>query len=913
MRLKTLILSSTSFGILALSASPAWAQATQPENPQQAQESPADPVTASPEGDDAVQNAAGEDQVAEGEEIVVTGLRRSLQSAQQIKRNSEQIVDAIVAEDIGKLPDITVSDTAARIPGVQVQRGGGEANRVLIRGLPDIVTTYNGREIFTAEARFVALQDFPAGGISALEVFKSTTANLVEGGLAGLINVRSRRPFDFSGLEVAGTARAQYAYQSDTVSPNGNLLVSNRWDTGIGEIGALINFSYTELHFLDSARFNGGFIATARPEQSSAGAFRFPDAVGIFYGEGIRRRPSVNGAIQWRANPDLQFYVEGLYQGFRNKGADRLFLVPLFGDARFTNVVLDGNRARSLTVSNAARIFRFQGAANGRTNTYQFAAGGVYDAGPLRISADVARTDSKFDLTVYSFDSVSNRSPTFNANFDVDRGPGGVEFNFVDFDTNDAANYIYAGFFDRYLIAAGDDYQARLDVEYETGLSFIPRLEAGLRYVDRDGEFEEGARFGPRGFGTPLSQTPVNLRINRSGFRGSSIQPTRTWVTPARRSIRQNVGALRALAGFQPGRPPVDERSVFDAEEISYAGYGQLRYAFDLGIPVDGNVGIRAVKTEFSITDFSGTAETEYTDYLPNASARFRFTDELQLRLSATQTRTRPAFNQFRPTVLNSPPACFLLPPAQRPPAESCFISGSGGNPDLQPIQADNYDASLEYYFSGTGLASVALFRRDINGFITNFNVRRDSPEFGPGRIQVNIPVNAGQGRLQGVEAQLQTFFDYEGLPDFARGFGVQGNVTYIDNEQELPEQFRGSAPAEPFGIPGVSKWTYNLVGMYERGGLSARLAYNYRTRFVNFFDVTPAGRFAGEFTRGISRLDFSSSYTLFENLTLTLDVSNILGEPFRNFRNFNAEGDSFPRDVRYEETLYSLGVRFRL
>ncbi len=911
MRFRTIALCSTSVAMLAIGTSPAWAQATQPENPQQAQEGPADPVTASPEGDDAVQSATGADDVAEGEEIVVTGLRRSLQSAQQIKRNSEQQVDAIVAEDIGKLPDVTVSDTAARIPGVQVERGGGEANRVLIRGLPDVVTTYNGREIFTAEARFVALQDFPAGGIAALEVFKSTTANLVEGGLAGLINVRSRRPFDFNGLEIAGSLRGQYAYQSDTVAPNGNLLLSNRWDTGIGEVGALVNFSYTELHFLDSARFNGGFIATARPQQSNSGAFRFPDAVGIFYGEGIRRRPSVNGAIQWRPNPDLQFYAEGLYQGFRNKGADRLFLVPLFGDARFTNVVLDGNKARSLTASNAARIFRFQGAANGRTNTYQFAVGGVYDAGPLRISADLARTDSKFDLTVYSFDSLSNRSPTFNATFDVDRGPGGVEFDFVDFDPNDVANYIYGGFFDRYLIAAGDDYQARFDVEYETGLGFIPRVEAGLRYVDRDGSFEEGARFGPRGFGTPLSQIPIDLRITRSGFRGSSIQPTRTWITPRRRSIRENVGTLRDIAGFPSGRPPTNDRSVFDAEEISYAGYGQVRYAFDLaGIPLDGLVGLRAVKTEFSITDFSGTADQEYTDYLPNASARIRFTDELQLRLAATQTRTRPAFNQFRPTVLNSPPACFREQPIPGP--ESCFISGSGGNPELRPILADNYDASLEYYFSRTGLASVALFRRDITGFINNFRVRRDSPEFGPGRVQVNIPFNAGEGRLEGVEAQLQTFFDYEGLPQFVRSFGVQANVTYIDNEQALPAQF-GEAVGDTFGIPGVSKYTYNLVGMYEGGGVSARLAYNYRTRFINFFDVTPEGRSAGEFTRGISRLDFSSSYTPFENITLTFDVSNILGEPFRNFRNFNAQGDSFPRDVRYEETLYSLGVRFRL
>src|SRR5687768_3513723 len=235
MRLKTLVLCSSSAAILAIAGTPALAQ-SDPVNPPdptvEAQESPADPEAGSPQTDDAVETTTD----AEGEnEIVVTGLRRSLQSAQNIKRNSEQIVDAIVAEDIGKLPDLAVSDTAARIPGVQVERGGGEAGRVLVRGLPDFTTTYNGREIFTAETRTVALQDFPSGAIGAIEVFKTSTASLVEPGLAGLVNVRSRRPFDFNdGLEIAGSVWGLYTYQADEITPNGNILVTDRWDVGDG-------------------------------------------------------------------------------------------------------------------------------------------------------------------------------------------------------------------------------------------------------------------------------------------------------------------------------------------------------------------------------------------------------------------------------------------------------------------------------------------------------------------------------------------------------------------------------------------------------------------------------------------------------------------------------------------------------
>src|SRR3954466_9059332 len=201
-RLSSILWSSSSFAALCVAASPALAQTT-----------PAAPADAAP---------AAQETPADNTAIVVTGLRRSLQSARNIKRNAPQIVDAIVAEDIGKLPDIAVSDTAARIPGIQVLRERGEAGTVLLRGLNETfyTTTYNGREIFTAERRSVALQDFPAGGISAIEAFKTSTANLVEPGLSGLINVRSRRPFDFKGFEVAGSVWANYTNQSRDFKPN---------------------------------------------------------------------------------------------------------------------------------------------------------------------------------------------------------------------------------------------------------------------------------------------------------------------------------------------------------------------------------------------------------------------------------------------------------------------------------------------------------------------------------------------------------------------------------------------------------------------------------------------------------------------------------------------------------------------
>jgi len=865
------------------------------------------------------------------EEIAVVGLQRSMQQAQTVKRDSDQIVDTVVAQDIGKLPDVTVSDTAARIPGIQVARERGEAaGQVLVRGLPDVTTTYNGREIFTAETRNVALGDFPAGGIASLDVYKSTTADQIEGGIAGLINVRSRRPFDFEGFELSGALRGTYANQAGKFDPNGNILVSNRWKTGAGEIGALANVSFTRLNYLDSARWNTGFIAPNGVAADSGQQFRFPDVVGIFYGAGQRDRPSVNTSVQWRPQPGLEFYFDGLWQGYRDAVSDRLLEMRLWGGSRYTNVTLRPgtlDQAQGLTVENAARPFMFQGATDRRTDTYQLAVGGSYEAGPLLITADIARTDSRFDMSLYSFDQEFASSPTFDVNFDVPRGPGGMEFSLRNFDLTDPANYRYLGFFDRSYVAAGNDWQARTDADLNTGISFLPKLEAGVRFTTRGAYQENGQRYcanddggnpdAPCGLaaGTPLSEIPVSTEVFRGGFQGSDIQSTRAWLVPTYDSLRRNVEQLRAIQGFEPGAPR--RLRLFEANEQTLSGYAQARYEFKVGdMRVDGIAGLRAVRTNTTVTSTTGslltgttshTASGGYTDLLPTVSARLRLIPGLQLRLTANQTRTRPGFEQLRPIVLNSPPPCLSEPN----PPPSCQITGGGGNPELQPVRSNNYDATVEYYFLQTGLASLAVFRRDFNGFITNLDVTRDDPTYGPGRVRVNIPVNGGEGRIQGFEASVGSFADF--LPGWASGFGVYGNLTYLADEQAFPTGF-GLGLGEKGRIPGVSNWSYNLVAMYERDMFAARLAYNYRSRWITSYVQNPDGEgFTGEYVDGISRLDFSGSYTPWEKVTITFDASNILGNPFRNFRQFTPEGATYPRDVRYEETIYSLGVRVRI
>ncbi|HWK34761.1 TonB-dependent receptor domain-containing protein, partial [Sphingomonas sp.] len=306
------------------------------------------------------------------------------------------------------------------------------------------------------------------------------------------------------------------------------------------------------------------------------------------------------------------------------------------------------------------------------------------------------------------------------------------------------------------------------------------------------------------------------------------------------------------------------------------------------------------------------TAKGEYTDYLPNVSSRIAFTDKLQLRLAFTQTRTRPNFFDMRPNtslgqpVILAPGDPCLTDPTTADCVERLRRGGSAGNPDLKPLTSDNYDASLEYYFSRTGSLTAAIFRHDAEGFLATVADRST-----PG-LRIDRPVNLGQTRLQGVEVGFTSFLDIDGLPAWAKGFGIQANGTYIDAKGDLQPNFAATLNNEQQAFPGVSKWTFNAIALYENPQFSARLAYNYRSKFVNFYSLEaldPIAHAVTEKARG--QLDGSMSITPVPNVTIAFDVTNILGNPLQRYRQYNT-GDSYTRQIIYLERTYSLGVRFR-
>lgn len=886
------------------------------------------------------------------EDIVVTGYRRSLQSAQEQKRSSSGIVDAIVSDDIGKLPDNNAAEAIARITGVQVSRYNDEAGDVFVRGLTDVTTTFNGRELFSADDRKLHLQDFPAGVAAGIEVYKSGTADLIEPGLAGLINLRSRRPLDIKDLTVAGEVRASYNDQSKAFDPAGNILLTKRWNTPIGEIGALINFSYVRSTYRDADRYvdsnpitPAGY--TTNPADDLAvqtpgvgTSFTLPNAVGNYYSKGVRQRPAVNGTLQWRPSGNLEVYVEGLWQAYRGVetidsfGLD-LGRTGLDGSAgTLSNVVVQDGKAISLTKSGGYSPTFGRAAQNDRTDTYQAATGFKWNTGRATITGDFAYTSSRYHAHTNRVDGQFFSVPT--TDIVVDAGGSSI-FNLGNYASNDPANYQWSGYDQNFSTSKGSGVQGRVDLDLDTDIDWLPKLQFGVRATDHKATVVSGDRYASvAGLGLTLAGLPTGgLEQVTDGF-GDDAQQFRTWLEPSRANVAgtseamrlasvaalqqlaaanpNDVGIRQSLAAYQSNTVPTNISAGYHADEKSYAVYGQARYALTIaGIPIDGVAGTRVVITDGTYSGFSQIADqsgalsyvprsssNNYVDILPAFQSRIHFTPKLQMRLAFTETRTRPGFGQLNPA-LNITRA---TPAAGGAAVFNAF--GSSGNPDLKPLTSKNYDATLEWYFSRNGSISVAGFHHDLKGFIANYTTNYTDPVYG--FVQLSRPENAGEGHITGAEASVQTFFDF--LPGWLSGFGAQVNGTYIEGTNAQPAALGENGRVVP--ITGVSKWTYNLTGFYEKGGLSIRASYNYRSHFVDGYSSNLQNQQLAEVTRGISRLDLSASYELTKGISVVANVSNLLRKPFNNYRYFN-ETQYLPRDLRIEGRYASAGVRFKL
>ncbi|GHH51530.1 TonB-dependent receptor [[Pseudomonas] boreopolis] len=833
--------------------------------------------------------------------VEVRGVRGSIASAITLKQNSLQITDSIVAEDIGKLPDNSVAAALQRVTGVQVARGAGEVGTVLVRGLPDVVTTINGRNVFTTTGRSMALADIPADLLQRVDVYKTSGADNIEGGIGGLIDVRLRRPFDFDDdWTLAGSARAIYSRNSGEADPNGSLTANRIWNTDAGKFGVMASVSYQSQRYQESNTFDGIYTLKDNP-LGTGDQIYIPDTIGSIYTLGDRDRRSANLTFQWAPNENTELYFENFYVGYRNDNQVN-FWIPLPTLVNSGNVVSlttkpGTNVAQSITARDLFTLTSNQAYANS-SDTYQSAIGGSWQGERIKLSTDLAYTYSKADNRNFILDTAFI-APLMTMSFDNGGASNAVVTNYDGsaFDVNDSSKYWLHQYYDGWSRQVGKDWSWKGDANIRVDAGPLTFIDVGFRASRREAEnvaADTGGRTNISGttvfvddFDGLASLTPSNF------LNGNRNTSTNQWMVADRGYLLANAAAIRAAMGYDPADPAANPTLYFNDKEDTYAAYLQGRYSLHIGdMPLDGAIGLRAVKLDSKLAGtqvVDGVQSPVNIDksndqFLPSFSANLGIRDDLLLRLSYGKSITRPSFANLNPQLTLFQPTATVA------------ANGSGGNPDLDPVKSENIDLSLEWYFQPSSLLSLAAFHRSIDGYIQTYA----SDETIDGvTYSVSRPRNTGHGTLKGVEVAYTQFYDF--LPGWLSGFGTQLNATFIDAATQSPT-------GEMQDLVNVSKRAYNAVLIYQKGAFSSRLAYNWRSKYA--LSYTASGdQPQSIYVAPVDSLDFAMSYDLDSSMTISVEATNLLDTVTRNY--FGNQS-LFPRDVGVMERTFSVGLRFR-
>jgi TonB-dependent receptor len=871
------------------------------------------------------------------EEVVVVGQRASLEKAVQIKRNAAQVVDSVVADDIGKFPDNTVAEALQRVPGIQTVNGfNNEIINPLIRGLGDILTTVDGREMFTGVGRGFAFQDLPAEALARADVYKSSSADLIEGGVAGVIDLRLHKPFDFKeGLSLAGTARGFYGEEVGKTSYKLGFLASERQDTSVGQMGLLVDVSYSDIQFNRPISFNCDPRSGSNGPPGAPGIV-LPTCVGGLTDTGAYQRPQANVAFQWRPNEKLEVYADGLFAGYRTKFQTDFIFTDIFGANNITNPVatsdcfsshvngagfLGSNTdpIQNLCFGSSASFNSAPGtpgnqglqgltstqAKTAKTDQYQIGGGVKYNDGNLHLGGDLSELiseNSNRNIIVDIGKQIAQANIVVNnGGFGTTDMPGNPLGNPTDFRFR---NSLYQD------INRSDSRLTALNLHGQYDLSVAIQLQFGFRYGDRSSVYRAVQAFP----GAPGGDR--NTRVNSVGLPSNflvvspadipQINGGAHWLTPNADYLRSNTDQLRALYGQAPGDPAWNPTENFDAKEKTYAAYFQPKYSFQLGggTVLDGLFGGRLTRTDRDLAGtgrVSGvltpvTTHTSDTDFLPNLSGRLRFTPDTQLRFSAAQAISRPTFSDLNPGLTYSVPLNANIQP-----------NGNAGNPNLKPQKVNAYDVTIEHYFSRSSYVEAAVYYRTLKDRVAVGS----SPEvIGGITYIITRPRNLGSATLQGFELSAQYFFD--SLPGVWSGLGGFGNYTYADSKIKTPGDSLNGFP-----LLGVSKNSYNVGGLYEKYGFTSRLVYAWRDIYNDFqfgCDLVPGQTFCGDPSKpaafnkvkAYGRLDFSLGYDVSKWLTVSVDANNLTGAKYHSYFNTSA----FPHDIRTDDRFYGVSAR---
>ncbi|AOD15158.1 TonB-dependent receptor [Xanthomonas fragariae] len=820
--------------------------------------------------------------------VQVTGTRSSVTKAQLVKQNAEQIVDSIVAEDIGKLPDNNVAEALQRISGIQISRNYGEGSSIAIRGLTQVRTELNGRDIFTAnDGRGLSFEDVSAELLGGVNVYKNPSADMIEGGLGGTVDLRTRLPFDYAGRKIAGSVQYDHYDLADDGKPAFSGMYSDRWQTGIGEIGLLVNYSQQTSPFRqDTISIEPWYTQTDLPGYEGQGV-SVPHGAGINTTVGERKRKTGAFAMQWRPNDAVEVYTQVLRSDYNFHWQDYSFFALTRQTAiqglpgiqvNNRNEFVNGSFQNVPTESNTSLTER-------HSVTTDYSLGAKWRVNEkLNVSTDFQYVEATTTGTRYILATGQDTSPQFNVDFrgDLPRlsvtDASGAEGYLTDVNNYDGWRYHVDNKDDN----KGTEFAWRADMELAFDSDFARSFKAGLRYTDRDAETKGNIyRFMciNNCDGAPFSQYPtVGVVTNpiTDFFRGQShtFGPTLTAAYSAVANYAQT------LATF--GASPLEfaPNNINTQTEQTYAAYGVLRFGVGSdAIPFDGNIGVRVVRTEVGSQGVrTGTAgeggglipvaaQQTYTDVLPSLNLRWMLSNQLQWRFAASRGISRPPFDRLNPNLSLS------IDPSS---SGASTRTGTAGNPELEPVKADQFDTALEWYFGQGSMMYGTVFYKKVEGFIANavFNELYLDENGQPVPWQITRPVNGDTGQIRGAELGYTQFFDF--LPGWLSGFGLQTNYTYVDSEAPSPTAIDTNGQALTVPLEGLSKNSYNAILSYETSRFQGRVAYNWRSDWL----VTTAGNGTDNlpvYNKGFGQLDASLRFNINAVWSISLDGVNLL------------------------------------
>jgi iron complex outermembrane receptor protein len=840
----------------------------------------------------------------ETELIVVTGIRRALEQAVELKRNADQVSDVITAEDVGKLPDANVAEALQRITGVQITRVFGEGQSVSIRGLQQVRVEVDGRTLLGFSARVSppendnlgrssGLDSVPSSLFGKLTVNKSPLASQAEGGLGGTVNLNTPKPFSFRKPTVSIRAQGTYSEGADKTEPGVTALFTTTFADR--RIGLLVSAEYqkrsSNLQLFERNNFfnalNGGTTTVLVPRLLQ---YENTDI--------DRSRFGVNASMQFQVTPNFLITADALYSEQRADRTNQFLAFNLSTSATaavVTNPTVDD---RGFVVAGSALGNIRTGSQNREdpTTSTLFGLNGKYDDGRWSLEGDVyfSQGTLRQKIEVITLQTPNN---AVRGTFDYRGGVNAPSLTLATptgavFDPTLVSNYPVGTRTDlltyraNLLPATMEETTGRFDVGYlvRNGV----KVSAGVRYVNLTAVSEA---FRSRANGTEAQLTPFyttgsDAFLNRIGgnFPRRFLTATPDAAFVIERSL---IGEPSLEAGAPAGTYRRNAARDYDLTEETLSGYLMLAVETELfDRPAKFNAGVRVSNTDFVVDTFSQagnnaplvprTDVNSYTNVLPTANLVVNVTDNFLVRFSLSETMQRAGLAELAPSTF----------------VDATNRTSSGGNASLKPPTSSNADISFEYYTGKSSLISGAIFTKSVRDFIATTTTEEIIPGFTSlGPIRVTRPSNVDSAEVKGFEIGTQQFFDK--LPAPFDGLGVIANYTYSD-----------SSASNGFPLVAVSKHSYNLVGLYEKGRFSARVAYNWRDDAV--FEFTQ-GR--PDVILARSQLDAQFSFDLNSKIALSFQAQNLIPEDAATVEvsNFN---ETAINSYALSETRYTFGIR---